>query len=303
MNQIFRIETISQLNDVLKLEKPRHPLITIADLSKVNEDDYSNMKLMAGFYSIFLKNINCGKLKYGRQNYDFQEGTLVFIAPEQVLEVEPNTENTDSTINSWGLFFHPDLIKGTSLGTKIKLYTFFSYDSNEALHLSDKEREIINDIVHKIDYELSQNIDKHSQNLIVSSLDLLLNYCLRFYDRQFITRSLGNRDILSRFESFLSEYCQSESLKENGLPTVKLCAEKLNLSPNYLSDLLKKETGKNTQEHIHYYLIEEAKNKLLISNDRINEIAYELGFEYPQYFSRIFKRHTGQTPAEYRDLN
>jgi YesN/AraC family two-component response regulator len=204
---------------------------------------------------------------------------------------------------SWGLFFHPDLLKGTSLAVKMKSYSFFSYNSNEALHLSDKEREMVTDIIKKIDYELSQNIDSHTQTLLVSNIELLLNYCDRFYDRQFITRSVGNKDILSRFESILSEYYQSESLKEKGLPTVKFCADNLNLTPNYLSDLLKKETGKNAQEHIHYFLIEEAKNKLLASGDTVSEIAFALGFEYPQYFSRIFKKLTGYTPIEYRNLN
>ena len=304
MEKIFRIDSISQLNDLLDQDKPKHPQVCIADLSVPYDGPYKNSKIVTGFYSVFLKGKNCSRLKYGRQNYDFEEGTMVFIGPGQVAEIEDNgNENVEEPGKSWGLFFHPDLLKGTSLGLNIKSYSFFSYNSNEALHLSDKEREMVTDIIKKIDYELSQNIDRHTQTLLVSNIELLLNYCDRFYDRQFITRSVGNKDILSKFESILSEHYQSESLKEKGLPTVKLCADKLNLTPNYLSDLLKKETGKNAQEHIHYFLIEEAKNKLLASGDTVSEIAFTLGFEYPQYFSRIFKKHTGYTPVEYRNLN
>ncbi|MBE0651418.1 MAG: AraC family transcriptional regulator [Bacteroidales bacterium] len=304
MEEIFRIESISQLNTLLNRDKLKHPQVCIVDLSAPFDKQYKNSKIVTGFYSVFLKGKNCSRLRYGHQNYDFEEGTMVFIGPEQVVEMEDDDDDEmEEAGKSWGLFFHPDLLKGTSLSTTIKSYSFFSYNSNEALHLSDKEREIVSEIIDKINYELSQNIDKHTQTLIVSNIELLLNYCSRFYDRQFITRSVGNIDILSRFESFLSEYYQSGSLKEKGLPTVKMCADKLNLTPNYLSDLLKKETGKNAREHIQYFLIEEAKNKLLISNETISQIAFALGFEYPQHFSKVFKKHTGYTPVEYRNLN
>ncbi len=304
MSEIFKIESITQLNSILNQEKPKHPLVGIVDMNKIYDNSFAETRISAGFYSISLKNTVCGKLKYGRQNYDFEEGTLVFLAPEQVIEVEPNeVEKPITSVKSWGLFFHPDLLKGTSLASKMKAYSFFAYSSNEALHLSDKEREIVLEIIEKIEYELLQNIDKHTQNLIVSSIELLLNYCLRFYDRQFITRTAVNKDVLSDFEAVLLKSFQSKNNLENGLPTVKWCAEKLNLTPNYLSDLLKKETGKNAQEHIHYFLIEEAKEKLLGSNNSISEIAYGLGFEYPQYFSKLFKKKTGMSPVEYRALN
>jgi AraC-like DNA-binding protein len=214
---------------------------------------------------------------------------------------EPSEDKSE--INGWGVFFHPDLIRGTSLGRSIKEYTFFSYETNEALHLSDKERDTLNEIVQKIDVELSENIDQHSQTLIVSNLELLLNYCRRYYDRQFITRKTANNDLLSKIENVLTQYFQATNLKEEGLPTVKYLADQVNLSSNYLSDLLKRETGMNAQDRIHYYLIEEAKNLLLSSDKTISELAYTLGFEYPQYFSRLFKSKTGMTPVEYRTLN
>lgn len=203
----------------------------------------------------------------------------------------------------WGLFFHPDLLRGTSLGMKMKDYTFFSYETSEALHLSDKEKEILYDCIQKIETELQENIDHHSQTLIVSNIELLLNYCQRYYGRQFITRKNSNRDIVAQVENVLKGYFFSDTLKMEGLPTVSDLADKVNLSPNYLSDLLKKETGMNTKDHIHHFLIEEAKNILLSSNKSVSEIAYELGFEYPQYFSKLFKQKTGNTPQEFRNLN
>ncbi|HAD14019.1 MAG TPA: hypothetical protein DCF33_16465 [Saprospirales bacterium] len=201
------------------------------------------------------------------------------------------------------LFFHPDLIKGTSLAGKMKDYHFFSYDVTEALHLSEKEKMILFDCVQKIEQELQENIDSHSQTLIVSNIELLLNYCTRYYGRQFITRKNVNTDIVAQVEQLLQDYLRSEALKQMGLPSVKYLAEKVHLSPNYLSDLLKKETGKNAQDHIHYQLIEEAKTVLLLSNASVSEIAYDLGFEYTQYFSKLFKQKTGLTPSEYRSLN
>jgi AraC-like DNA-binding protein len=241
-------------------------------------------------------------MKYGQQSYDFQDGSLICIAPRQVIALdEPLPEKVN--VNGWGVFFHPDLIRGTSLGKKIKDYSFFSYDTNEALHLSEKEREVLHGIVKKIDAELLENIDKHSQTLIVSNIELLLNYCTRYYDRQFITRKHVNNDILEKVEKELQEYIQSSALSETGLPTVKYLADKVHLSANYLSDLLKRETGMNAQDRIHYYLIEEAKNLLLSSNKSVSELAFSLGFEYPQYFSRLFKSKTGMTPLEYRNQN
>ena len=302
MKEVYHVETISELNKILNQEKPKHPLVSVVDFSKVESFGENNVKTTLGFYSIMLKSNSCGKLKYGREYYDFEEGTLICIAPNQVAYID-NEGDQQNKVSGWGLFFHPDLIRGTSLGSKMKDYSFFSYEVNEALHLSDKEKQTLNDCIAKIQNELSQNIDQHSQNLIVSNIELLLNYCIRYYDRQFITRRNGNKDILRKFETILANYFNSDKLKSNGLPTVKYCAEQLFLSPNYLSDLLKKETGKNAQEQIHSYLIEEAKNNLLNTNATVSEIAYNLGFEYPQYFSKLFKSKTGKTPAEYRNLN
>lgn len=301
MSNIYRIETVAELNELLSQDKAKHPLISIVDFAKVKSYKKDLNKISTSFYSIMLKNNCTGNIKYGRQYYDFQDGTLIFLGPEQVITIEESENNDD--VNGWGLFFHPDLVRGTTLGQKMKDYTFFSYDANEALHLSDSEKHMLADIISKIEVELNQNIDKHSQTLIATNIELLLNYCSRYYDRQFITRSNSNIDVLAKFDGVLSHYFSSELVKDKGLPTVKYCAEKLQLSPNYLSDLLKKETGKNAQEHIHYHLVEEAKNKLLNSSNTVSEIAYDLGFEYPQYFSRMFKKKTGFSPANYRNLN
>ncbi|MFD2921787.1 helix-turn-helix domain-containing protein [Terrimonas rubra] len=241
-------------------------------------------------------------MKYGRQQYDFQEGSLICIAPKQVVELDTEIQKRDDMMG-WGLFFHPDLIRGTTLGARMKEYTFFSYETSEALHLSDKEKKVLYDCIVKIQSELNENIDNYSQNLIVSNIELLLNYCSRYYGRQFITRKHSNSNIVTQVESILQEYFNSDILKEKGLPTVAYVAGKVNLSPNYLSDLLKKETGMNTKDQIHHFLIEEAKNILLGSNKSISEIAYALGFEYPQYFSKLFKQKTGNTPQQFRSLH
>lgn len=298
---IFRIESITALNEILQQDKTRHPLVSVVDLSRISHQGMGNKKFSSGFYSIFLKNQQTGKLKYGREHYDFQEGTLLFLAPDQVIEIEEEPETADAP--GWALFFHPDLLKGTSLSIQMDAYSFFKYEVHEALHVSDHEKQTLTEIIEKIGWELSQNIDKHSNTLIVSNIELLLNYCNRFYDRQFITRAPSGKNILSQFENILIEYFNSEELMKMGLPGVKYCADKLHLSANYLSDLLKKETGKNAQEHIHSKFIEIAKNRLLLSPATINEIAFELGFEYPQYFNKLFKSKTGMTPGEFRNMN
>ncbi len=301
MDEIFKIDNTTTLNEALNQGKPKHPLISVADFSKVDFVERSNMKAVSEFYCIMVKNLVSGSLKYGRNYYDFQDGTLFFLSPNQVIAIEDPKQCDE--VWGWGLFFHPDLIRGTSLSKKMKDYTFFHYDVNEALHLSDHEKEMLTNIVGNISLELDRGIDKHSQSVIVSTIELLLNYCMRFYDRQFITRTNANKDVISKFENFLSDYFNSNRSQEEGMPTVKICAEAMNLSANYLTDLLKKETGKNTQEHIHYHVIEAAKEKLLSSSVSVSEIAYSLGFEYPQYFSKIFKKKTGVTPAGYRSLN
>lgn len=302
MSNIIRINTITQLHEILGYSKPKHPLITLIDFSKMNIP-YSNesVRVVTSFYTINLKRQCFGEMKYGRENYDFQEGTLMFMAPEQIVSIEVGAEPIPT--EGWGLFIHPDLFRKSNLGNKINDYTFFSYEANEALHLSDDEKETITDIVTKIEEEFSQNIDVYSHDVIISNIELLMNYCNRFYGRQFITRGSQNKDVVTKFERLLIDYFKSDILQNKGIPSVKYISEQLNFSSNYLSDLLKKETGKNIQEHIHYQLIEQAKNKLLSSTETVSEIAYQLGFEYPQYFSKIFKKKTGMSPAQYRNLN
>jgi AraC-like DNA-binding protein len=304
MGNIIRLESISQLNALFQQTAPKHPLISVVDFSKIEKHEkIEEIKLTCGFYSVMFKNHCANKLKYGKEYYDFQEGTLMCIAPNQIITIENNANSENADIVGWGLFFHPDLIRGTSLGNKIKEYTFFSYEVNEALHLSDKEKQTLWDCVDKLENELSENIDLHSQTLITSNIELLLNYCARYYDRQFITRKKVNTNLLTKFETILNSYFNSNDQQYKKLPSVKYFADLLFLSPNYLSDLLKKETGKTAQEYLHYYLIEEAKNNLLNTDDPINEIAFNLGFEYPQYFSKLFKSKTGITPLAYRNMN
>lgn len=302
MSNVIHIETISDMHKMLPQATVRHPLVSVVDFAKYQEQFNSGMKITLGFYAVMFKNFCPNKMKYGQKPYDFDDGSLVCIAPRQVISLdEPVKKKLD--IQGWGIFFHPDLIRGTSLGKTIKDYSFFSYDTSEALHLSDKEKNILHDILQKISSELSENIDKHSRTLIVSNLELLLNYCARYYDRQFITRKTANSDILAKVENILTLYFQQTDLNKKGLPTVKDLADKVFLSPNYLSDLLKRETGMNAQDRIHFYLIEEAKNLLLSSDQTVGELAFSLGFEYPQYFSRLFKSKTGMTPLEYRNMN
>jgi len=298
---IIHLKTISEINRFVQ-NKTQHPLVSVIDFSTADEYLEEGTRLSADFYTIMFKNYCSNHMKYGRQSVDFQDGSLICIAPKQLITLDNDVEKKENMMG-WGLFFHPDLLRGTSLGNKMSDYTFFSYETSEALHLSEKEKQILYDCIQKIETELQENIDSHSQNLIVTNIELLLNYCLRYYGRQFITRKNSGSNTLSQVESVLKDYFRSDKLKELGLPTVKYLADKVYLSPGYLSDLLKKETGMNAQDHIHYYLIEEAKNILLHSDHSVSEIAYSLGFEYPQYFSKLFKQKTGHTPVEYRNLN
>lgn len=295
---IIHLSDISEINRFVK-SSTRHPLVSIVDFSKADEYIEEGTRISADFYSIMFKNYCTNQVKYGRQSLDFQDGNLICIAPRQILTMDTEIEMKEDR-TGWGLFFHPDLLRGTSLANKMSEYSFFSYDVTEALHLSDKEKSILLDCINKIEYELDQNIDNHSQKLIVSNIELLLNYCSRFYGRQFITRKNSNSNIIAQVEIVLKEYFNSTRVREQSLPTVKYLSERVNLSAGYLSDLLKKETGMTAQDHIHYYLIEEAKNILLNSDQSVSEIAYSLGFEYPQYFSKLFKQKTGKTPGEYR---
>jgi len=298
MSDISSINTVTEYNNCVGQET-LHPLVSVVDFSKMKPFPFFRSQM--GIYAIFLKDIKCGDITYGCNNYDYEEGTLIFIAPGQVYGIDSKGESRQA--KGRALLFHPDLIHGTSLGGKIKEYTFFSYEVNEALHLSAREREVINDCLDKIHYELQHAIDSHSKTLIVSYLELFLNYSKRFYDRQFITRSHVNKDILVRFEKILDAYFSSEKPLETGLPSVRYCAEKLFISANYLGDLLKKETGKSAQEHIHFKMIDIAKEKIFGSEKSISEIAYELGFKHPQHFTRMFKKSVGVSPNEYRNLN
>ena len=301
MKPIIQLHNISDINNFVK-SKTNHPLVAVVDFSKVDEYIEDGTRLSADFYTIMFKNYCANKLRYGRQSFDFQEGSLICIAPKQVLIMDNEIEKKDDMMG-WGLFFHPDLLRGTSLGNKMDDYTFFSYETSEALHLSDKEKQVLYDCVQNIEAELQENIDTHSQNLIVTNIELLLNYCLRYYGRQFITRKSGNSSTVNQIDQLLKAYFKSDKLAEIGLPTVKYLADNVHLSASYLSDLLKKETGMSAQDHIHYHIIEEAKNVLLNTDNSVSEVAYSLGFEYPQYFSKLFKQKTGHTPGEYRSLN
>jgi AraC-like DNA-binding protein len=302
MSEIIHLQCIADLNKLFNLGNSQHPLITIFDFSNVTEQVENNTKISTDFYSIMFKNYCKNNFKYGRKTIDFQDGNLICIAPNQTIEIDNEVETREDKLG-WGLFFHPDLIRSTSLNDKIKNYSFFHYEVSEALHLSDKEKKTLFECVQKIQSELHENIDVHSQSIIVSSIELLLNYCSRYYSRQMITRSQSNKSIITQVETLLTHYFEENTIKELGIPSVKFLAEKVNLSPSYLGDLLKKETGKNAQEHIHLHIIEKAKDSLLNSDKNINEIAYELGFEYPQYFNKLFKNKTGKTPSEYRNLN
>ncbi|MEQ8706901.1 MAG: helix-turn-helix transcriptional regulator [Phaeodactylibacter sp.] len=299
-DQFLKIESISQLHELLGCDKPKHPLITVLDPQELQvSPQMRNVRVVSNFYAVWLKTTDCG-IEYGRNHYDFEEGALVFTAPQQVVSVSGEVAEDEE---GWMLFFHPDLIRATSLGKKIGQYTFFSYEIHEALHLSDAEKDTITQCIRNIKEEYEQRIDDHSQNVIVTNIELLLNYCARYYARQFNTRTTANKGLLTRFERALKDYFESEQLIQQGTPSVQHLAEQVHLSADYLSDLLKKETGRSAKDHINNFVVERAKYLLLNSQDTISGIAYELGFNYPHYFSRLFKAKTGQTPQEFRSLN
>jgi AraC-like DNA-binding protein len=303
MEQTYRFDNINEYN-VLNNHPTLHPLVSVIDFAKAkprNWGEASTVKVYYDFYCIFLKDVKCGDLKYGRNYYDYQEGTLVFIAPGQSVGIE-NAQVTYQP-KGYGLVFHPDLIRGTALAKSIHEYRFFSYYTNEALHLSERERQLVLDCFSKIELELQQAIDKHSKKLIASNIELFLNYCERFYDRQFITRDDVHKGILAKFEELLNSYFLSDKPETIGLLSVAYCADQLHLSANYFGDLIKKETGQAAKEYIQDKIIDVAKNKVLGNDKTISEIAYELGFKYPQHFSRFFKEQVGCTPNEYRSMN
>jgi len=298
MEKLLRFNTVSEYN-AFNNNVTRHPLVSVIDFSKAAPRQRSRM--FFGFYTIILKDVKCGDLVYGRNTYDYQEGTLVFMAPGQVAGVNSNYEPFQP--KGYGLVFHPDFIHGTSLGRHIQEYSFFGYQSNEALHLSETERKIVLDCFSKIEYELEHAIDKHSKKLIVTNIELFLNYCVRFYDRQFITRDNAHEGALERFENLLNAYFESDKPQSLGLPSVAWCADQVHLSSNYFGDLVKKETGRSAQEYIQAKLMDVAKEKIFDRNKSVSEVAYELGFKYPQHFTRLFKQRVGQTPNEYRMMN
>lgn len=291
-------DSVKKYSETFK-NKTLHPLINFVDLNL--SDPIPRTKFRLDFYAIVVKDTNCGDLRYGNQYYDYSDGTVVFFGPGQVITNEPEGENHQPYGNA--LIFHTDLLKGSSLGKHIQEYSFFSYQSFEALHLSDKEKETVKIFFDNISAEIQQNIDIHSKKLIVANLELLLKYCNRFYDRQFITREHVNHGIIEQFEEKLNAYFLNEHLKTEGIPSVAFFAEQLSLSSNYFGDLIKKETGKTALEYIQIKLIDTAKERIFDTSKSISEISFELGFKYPQHFTRFFKQKVGLSPMEFRNLN
>lgn len=296
MDNIVNLENVDRYNSMYGLET-LHPLVSVVDLTKAT-NIVNHTQMNYGVYALFLKQTKSCDLKYGRRSYDYQEGTIVCFAPGQTVRVDMIED--EITTEVYGIVFHPDLIRGTSLAKSMKNYTFFSYAVNEALHLSDQEKGIVMDCLNKISIELEHAIDKHSKALIAMNIELLLNYCMRFYERQFITRSNANKDALTKFEQLLNEYFLSKLPMQEGLPSVKYFADKICLSPNYFGDMVKKETGKTPQEHIQDKIIETAKEHIAETDETVSQIAYTLGFQYPQHLCRLFKKRVGCTPNEYR---
>ena len=292
------LNSISELHTLLKMKKPTHPLISVI---RAEDVDVENIQItepvIFNFYVINVKT-NCkGKIRYGQQYYDFDEGVMTFVAPQQRIELE---EPTGDKSEGWMLVIHPDFLHGYPLAKKMKDYGFFSYAVNEALHLSDKEEGVINSIMQNLQDEIAAIIDGFTQDVVVSHLELLLNYSNRFYNRQFITRKKVSNDLLVRFEELLTAYFKDENKQPDGLPSVQYFSDKLFVSPNYLNDMLKNLTGQTTQQHIHNTVIEKAKELLSTTNLSVSEIAYQLGFEYPQSFNKLFKNKTNVTPLEFR---
>lgn len=299
-NKPIRIKTVSEFHRFRGLPMPEHPLISIIDYAAIKHSVENNSLSWAlDFYSVSLKKTSNARFKYGHQECDFDEGVMFFMAPQQVFSVEVN-ENETPVNSGWILLIHPDLLWGTSLALKIKKYEYFTYSVNEALFLSEKEEVTLNGIIQNIRQEYHSNIDEFSKQIVISQIETLLNYSERFYNRQFITREKANHQILERLEIFLTDYFNREDLVSIGLPTVQYVADNLNVSPGYLGSLLRTLTGQNTQQHIHDKLIEKAKEKLSMTTLSISEIAYELGFEHSQSFSKLFKTKTSVSPLVFR---
>lgn len=296
-----RISTISQYHQALGLSKPEHPLISVINLATIKRvPGHETICLIFDFYVIALNFTIDAAFKYGQQDYDFDQGIISFMSPNQVFTIKYHDEDTVPC--GWLIVIHPDFIWNTSLAKKIKNYKFFNYAVNEALYISEKEEHIITSVIRNIEYEYHSSIDKFSQDVIIAQLDVLLNYSERFYQRQFITRKISNHKTLDKLETVLDNYFKSESITEKGLPTVSYIARQLNLSPGYLGEMLKSLTGLNTQQHIHIKVIDIAKEKLSTTGLSVSEIAYGLGFEHLQSFSKLFKSKTKVSPMEFRQI-
>jgi AraC-like DNA-binding protein len=298
-NPVF-IKTISDYHRLMDLPKPEHPLISVVKFEAIKrKPGFAPKTIIHHFYSIALKKNFTAKMKYGQQDFDFDEGVMHFMSPKQVLSVQATTDK-ELKHSGWLLLIHPDFLWNTPLAKKIKNYAYFSYNLHEALHLSEKEETLVTDIIEKIDQEYHTNIDNFSQDVIIAQIELLLTYSERFYQRQFITRKIANHKILDQLEAFLTDYFKEENLANKGIPTVQLIAERLNVSANYLSRLLQLLTGQSTKQFIHDKIIDLAKEKLSTTDLSVNEIAYSLGFEHPQSFSKLFKSKTTVSPLEFR---
>ncbi len=303
MQHIYSIKNISEYNTDNN-QKTLHPLVTVINFSKAGLRDWgavTSIQFQYGLYCIYLKDVKCGDMKYGRHTYDYQAGTLAFFAPGQVMEMQKPAEPYQPM--GYGLIFHPDLLLGTALGKRMDEFKFFDYETHEALHLSEDERNMILASFKKIQFELQQPIDKHSKKLIAANIELFLDYCQRFYDRQFITRENVNQGLLAKFEQLLKEYFKSDKPQLLGTPSVAYFAGQLSLSPNYFGDLIKKETGQTAKDYLQFKIIETAKKLLFDADKNVNEVSTLLGFKYPQHFSRLFKQKTGRTPIEFKNLN
>lgn len=297
MDEILKIDTIEQYDQLFGFDT-RHPLVNIVDFDK--PESMKQYRITAGFYAIFLKETKGCIMNYGKTSYDYDDKTVVSIAPGQTVGY---TQIEGALPKSVGLLFHPDFIRGTSLGQKIKKYTFFSYEANEALHLSADERAVIHNCLAIIRTELQHAIDKHTKGLICTNIELLLDYCMRFYERQFITRQDLNLNVLAKFEKLIDNYLDTGLAAIDGVPSVKYFADKICLSPNYFGDLVKKETGKSAKEYIQLKMLQVAKEDLLNPDRTVTQVAYALGFQYPQHFVRFFKKYEGITPTQYRQAN
>lgn len=295
MSNIIKLDNVQDYNRLLGCET-LHPLVSVTDLSQLKSIRHGRHNF--GFYCVFFKELECGTVLYGRNKYDYQEGTMLFIAPGQIAGVDDGGETLNP--KGWVLMFHPDLLYGTPLARRMKDYSFFSYTCDEALHMSEREKTIIINCFQEIKEELEHAIDKHTKHIVASNIETMLNHCTRFYERQFVTREVNNRSVLDRFEELVQDHLNSDKPRTKGLPTVQYCADKICLSANYFGDLVKKETGKTAQEYIQFAVIGRIKELLTETDKTISEIAYDLGFNYPHHLSRIFKKVVGITPNEYR---